>query len=89
MGVASRSTMTVVPKGAAPDSPTCVCEMSAKGEGYRAANGGWVADRGAKELARAVVGSDGAAQVRGIEARVAGVSKAPRQSRRWFSRGIG
>eukprot|EP00959_Pyramimonas_sp_CCMP1952_P201713 4218104-Pyramimonas_sp.AAC.1 len=50
--------------------------MSAKGEGYRAANGGWVADEGTKELIGSVRNSGGSAQVRGIKARVAKVSKA-------------
>eukprot|EP00959_Pyramimonas_sp_CCMP1952_P216218 4522244-Pyramimonas_sp.AAC.1 len=63
--------------------------MSAKGEGYRTANGGWVADEGAKELVGSVRNSDGSAQVRGIKARVAKVSKALAlvigEGRRWPS----
>eukprot|EP00959_Pyramimonas_sp_CCMP1952_P251490 5255133-Pyramimonas_sp.AAC.1 len=46
MGVDSCAAATVVPTGAAPDCPTCAKDMSAEGEGYRAANGGWVAAAG-------------------------------------------
>ncbi|CAK0890329.1 unnamed protein product, partial [Prorocentrum cordatum] len=76
LGVDSCAATTVVPSELAPDYPTYENDMSAKGEGYMTANGGWVADEGTKELIGSVRNSDGSAQVRGIKARVAKVSKA-------------
>ncbi|CAK0896643.1 unnamed protein product, partial [Prorocentrum cordatum] len=76
LGVDSCAATTVVPSELAPDYPTYENDMSAKGEGYRTANGGWVADEGAKELIGSVRNAGGSAQVRGIKARVAKVSKA-------------
>ncbi len=50
LGVDSCAAMRVVPRDVAPDYPVHENEMSAKGEGYRTAKGGWVVDEGTKDL---------------------------------------
>eukprot|EP00959_Pyramimonas_sp_CCMP1952_P407856 8547580-Pyramimonas_sp.AAC.1 len=62
LGVDSCAATTVVPSELAPDYPTHENDMSAKGGGYRTANGGWVADEGTKEFIGSVRNSDGSAQ---------------------------
>jgi hypothetical protein len=60
MGVDFCAATTVMPKGSFADYPLVMNETSRKGEGHRAADGGWAPDCGTRELAGEIATAGGA-----------------------------
>ncbi|CAK0838220.1 unnamed protein product [Prorocentrum cordatum] len=75
MVVDSSAATTVMTMESFADYPLVDNEMSRRGEGYRAADGGWVPDCCTRELAGEITAAGGARVFEGIKARVAHVTK--------------